>query len=339
METALLGVLVLLVIILLGVVIIALFRRSQGADVTLPLQNLTQTLQQDQIQTAALIERIGALSERVTKIEQNQVLGTDSIREALSRAENDLTELQTYAKARREVEQRTADSIRRLEGIIAGTQTKGLAGENILETVFTKLPAEWQVRDFRVGDKVVEFGLRLPNNLVLPIDSKWAATNLLEQFVNCEDADMQQTLKKEIERAVVDKAKEVRKYIDPNLTVNWGVAAVPDAVYDLCSEVQAETLCANVALVSYSMFLPYLLLVFQTILKTAQQIDFQRLDAYLQSSQESISALQEELEGRVSRAITMLSNSRNDMSAHLSKLNSGITSLQIGAGGEEQREA
>jgi DNA recombination protein RmuC len=77
------------------------------------------------------------------------------------------------------------------------------------------------------------------------------------------------------------------------------------------------------------MFVPYLLLVFQTILKASQNIDLQKLDSYLQSADDSIKALQEELEGRFSRAITMLSNSRDDIALHLSKLRSGLTSLKI----------
>jgi len=86
----------------------------------------------------------------------------------------------------------------------------------------------------------------------------------------------------------------------------------------------------NVVLVSYSMFLPYLLLVFQTVLKTSQNIDLEKLDAYLQMAQENVGKLQEELEGRFSRAIAMLNNSRTDMSTFLSKVSSGLTSLQGG---------
>lgn len=372
-DTLVLGILTLLVAVLLVVVIVALLRKPQGAaDLSTPLQNLAQAVQQAQAQTVVIAERIArleplaqavtgvqielrGLSERVSKVEQNQgqvnqgiaALGTglaqtgtvakslvdttNAIRDELSRAKNDLTELQTHAKVRHELEGRTAESIRRLETVIAGTQTKGAAGENILEIVFAKLPADWQVRNFRVGDKAVEFGLRLPNNLVLPIDSKWAATNLLEQFVACDDLNEQQKLKAQIESAVLERAKEVRKYIDPNLTVNFGVAAVPDAIYDVCCGIQADVFQLNVVLVSYSMFLPYLLLVFQTILKTSQNIDLQKLDAYLQSAQANIKELQEELEGRFSRAITMLNNSRNDMGMHLSKVSSGLTSLQINA--------
>ena len=375
MDTLLLGILIFLIIVLLvaAVVLYLKLRKPQNAaDISTPLQNLTQVVQSGQTQTAVLTEKIShlepvtqivggvqlelkGLSERVAKVEQNQnavgqniqALGTGlaqastatsslieataAMRNELSRAKDGLTELQTFAKARQEIEQRTAESIKRLEMVIAGTQTKGVAGENILEFVFAKLPAEWQVRNFRVGNKSVEFGLRLPNNLILPIDSKWAATNLIEQLVNCDNPDEQQKLKAQIESAVMSKAKEVKKYIDPSLTVNFGIAAVPDAVYDACCGIQADVFQMNVVLVSYSMFVPYLLLVFQMVLKTSQNIDLEKLADYTKTAQENIKKLQEELEGRFSKAITMLNNSRGDMSTYLSKVSSSLTSLQSGA--------
>ena len=259
---------------------------------------------------------------------------TGAMRADLSRANNDLTQLHTHVKAEQESERQIAESVRRLETIIAGTQTKGSAGENVLEVVFSKLPVEWQERDFKVGGKTVEFALRLPNNLIMPIDSKWAATNLIEQFINAEDIQEQQRLKKAIEDAVLLKAKEVRKYIDPSITVNFGVAVLPDAVFDLCTGIQSEIFQLNVVLVSYSMFVPYLLLVFQTTLKNGQSIDLQKLDAYLRTAQESIKAIQEELDGRFSRAMTMMNNSRDDMRAILGKLSGSLTGLQIGAGSD-----
>jgi len=312
-------------------------------------------------QTASdLLVDVRGLGERVSKVESNQetvsrgvgylannalssfselktltnnlAVATGAMRDELSRAKNDLTELHTHAKTEQETERQIAESIRRLETVIAGTQSKGSAGENILEVVFAKLPIEWQVRDFKIGGKAVEFGLKLPNNLIMPIDSKWTATNLLEQFIDANQLDEQQRLKRMIEDAVLQKAKEVRKYIDPSITVNFGVAVIPDAIYDLCAGIQYEVFRMNVVLVSYSMFIPYLLLVFQTVLKASQSIDLQKLDTYLQTAQDNINALQEEIDGRFSRAITMLNNSRDDMHAYLSKIGGSITGLQIGAG-------
>lgn len=257
---------------------------------------------------------------------------TGAMRAELSRANTDLTQLHTHVKAEQESERQIAESVHRLETIIAGTQTKGVAGENVLEVVFSKLPIEWQMRDFKIGGKSVEFALRLPNNLILPIDSKWAATSLLEQFFNTDNIQEQQRLKKAIEETVLLKAKEVRKYLDPSITLNFGVAVLPDAVYDLCTGIQADTFQLNVVLVSYSMFVPYLLLVFQTTLKNSQSIDLHKLDAYLQSAQASIKAIQDELDGRFSRAITMMNNSRDDMRAIVGNLGGSLTGLQMGAG-------
>jgi DNA recombination protein RmuC len=302
--------------------------------VQIELKGLTErvsTIEQNQNTVGQNIQALGTKLTESSAATSNLIEATSAIRSEISIAKGSLTELQTHAKARQEVEQQTAESIRRLETIIAGTSTKGSAGENILEVVFAKLPPDWQVRNFRVGNKHVEFGLRLPNNLILPIDSKWPATSKLEQLASCDDPCEQLELKNQIESIVLNKAKEVKKYIDPSLTVNFGAVAVPDAIYESCSGIQTDVFQQNVVLIGYSMFIPYLLLVFQTILKTSQNIDMEKLDAYLQTAQTSVKALQEEIGGRYSRAITMLSNSRNDMSVHLSKVSSGLTSLQIGS--------
>jgi len=285
----------ILLLLVLALLLVLVVRRPQDiSPFVSPVQNLTQSI-------GTLQSELRGLAERV--------------------------------HARQAMDQQTADSIRRLEAIIAGTQTKGVAGENIVELVFSQLPPEWQVRNFQVGNKVVEFGLRLPNNLILPIDSKWAATNLLEQFLASRDISEQQQLKAQIAKTVLGKVKEVRRYIEPNVTVNFAIAAVPDAVFDLCSAVQGEALLINVVLLPYSMFVPYLLLAFQTVLRTSQEIDLQKLAAYLESAQNGLNAIQEELEGRFSRALIMLGNSRDDMRSQLSRISTGLVSIQLGAKG------
>ncbi|MBD3383352.1 DNA recombination protein RmuC [candidate division KSB1 bacterium] len=262
-----------------------------------------------------------------------------SIRDELNKAQNDLSELQAGSKARQDMEAKITDSISRLETIIAGTHSKGTAGENILDAVFAKLPPEWQVRNFKVKGKSVEFGLKLPNSLILPIDSKWTATSLVEQFVSEESTDKQQKIKKNIEWAVLNKAREVQKYIDPGITVSFGVAVVPDAIYDLSGSIQAEVFQLNVVLVSYSLFVPYLLLVFQTILKNNQSVDLEKLGAYVRAAQQSIQILQEELDGRLSRALSMMTNSRDDMRNHLSKMNSQISGVMVESGTAKLKKA
>ncbi len=285
-------------------------------------------------QNRALAEKLNTLENGLIALQAHasaRQSDTQALVEKIAGVQIGLTELRSYVQARQDMERRTMESIRRLETVIAGTQSKGAAGENILEAVFARLPPEWQLRNFRVGNKTVEFGLRLPNGLVLPIDSKWTATALLERFAAARDVAEQQRLKRRIEREVLHKAQEVQKYLDPRLTTTFGVAVVPDAIYDLCTGIQAEAFRLNVVLISYSLFVPYLLMVFQTTLKSAHSIDMQKLEAYLADVQEHLDRLQGELEGRFSRAIRMLTNSRNEMSTHLSQIRGGLTGLQVSA--------
>lgn len=305
---------------------------SLVGDMQVELKGLSErlsTVEKNQTSVAGGVNSLQTSLVEAATLRSTLVDATKSIQGELNKAQEGLIRLQASDKAREQLERSSAESIKRLEAIIAGTQSKGIAGENILEQVFSKLPIEWQVRNFTVGNKTVEFGLRLPNELILPIDSKWAATGLLDQLTASDDPTERISLKSKIEDAVLEKAREVKKYLEPSLTMSFGIAAVPDAVFDLSSGILPEIYQLNVMLISYSMFVPYLLLVFEMVLKTSQNVDLEKLGAYLQTAQQSVAAAQEELQGRFSRAITMLGNSRDDMTAHLAKIGSGLTGLRI----------
>lgn len=275
------------------------------------------------------LEGMGTRLSETGVITRNLYNSSNLIQQSLSQTQASLAAIQSQAKARQDIELKTADSIRRLEAVIAGTHSKGAAGENIIDIVFSQLPVEWQVRNFPIDNKVVEFGLRLPNDRILPIDSKWPATSLLEKFYATDEIEEKQAIKQQIEKQVISKAREVRKYIDPNFTTSFGIAAVPDAVFDMSNQAQVTCMKMGVVLISYGMFIPYLLLVFQSMLENSQEIDFQQLDLYLQSAKTYLDALQNELDGRFSKAITMLTNTRDDMKVQLGKLTSGIGSIKI----------
>jgi DNA recombination protein RmuC len=262
----------------------------------------------------------GAVAEKLAHLEP--------VSRAVHSIQLGVAELHAFTRARHDLERQTTESIRRLETIIAGTQTRGAAGENILALVFSKLPAEWQLRNFKVGNKVVEFGLRLPNNLVLPIDSKWTATHLLERFAKCDDTSEQQRVKAQIEHCVLDRAREVKKYIDPSITTSFAIVAVPDSIYDLCAGIHCEAIQSHAVVISYSMFLPYILLILDSTVKSSHNIDLESLAGRLAEAQNAIQELQYELEGRFAKAMTMLANARNDMSVQLSRVSSVLTYLQ-----------
>ncbi|MCX8125890.1 MAG: hypothetical protein N3E40_01925, partial [Dehalococcoidia bacterium] len=136
MELLLLGVLVLFSI---GIVVLALVVVRRSA-----LTAKTDT---------SLQVELARLTERISAVEKGQSAASQSIA-GLSIA---LTEIQTLARARQDIEQRTAMAVQRLEMLMASAPERGLAGENILESALATLPVEWQVRDFKVGNKSVEF--------------------------------------------------------------------------------------------------------------------------------------------------------------------------------------
>jgi DNA recombination protein RmuC len=286
----------LVLILIILVVALMVFQLRRPSNVSTPLQNLTQTLQDVRVETAKLSERF---------------------------------------QSKAEIENQMAQSIKRLETIMAGSATVGDAAENLIEEFLTLLPPEWQTRNFQVGNKTVEFGLRLPNGLVLPIDSKWVGANQLDQLNGTENPDERKKLKDQIEKQVVNKAKEVQKYINPEITTPYGIAVVPDAVYNLCPSVNITTLKFNVTVISYSLLLPYLILTFQTALATLHNIDVARIGIHLRAVEQTLQELSTELEGRYSKGLTMLSNSRETMQKHLGKANSALVSISAIAESQE----
>jgi DNA recombination protein RmuC len=329
-------VLVLFLLIGFGIFIyFSIFKKDENKDETNLQTELRfmvdrlSLLERSQERLTQQMEGMGTRLSETGVITRNLYNSSNLIQQSISQTQASLAAIQSQAKARQDIELKTAESIQRLEAVIAGTHSKGAAGENIIDIVFSQLPVEWQVRNFSIDNKVVEFGLRLPNDRILPIDSKWAATALLEKFYATDDINEKQSIKGQIEKQVIGKAREVRKYIDPNFTTSFGIAAVPDAVFDLCSQAQVTVMKMGVVLISYSMFIPYLLVVFQSILENSQEIDFQQLDLYLQSAKTYLDSLQNELDGRFSKAIIMLTNTRDDMKVQLGKLTSGISSIKI----------
>ncbi len=319
----------LLLVALVAAIVVAVallaLRPRTPSDLSVPLQHLNASVASVAQQNAALLSSLDALQQRVTSLESTGAAVRDHV-----------VDIRTRTEAREDRDRQSAETLRRLEQVIAGTASKGAAGENIVDLVFGRLPSEWQVRGLTVNNRPVEFALKLPNGLHLPIDSKWPATNLIEQLIASTDLDEQRRLRADVERAVRDKAREVTKYIEPGRTTTFAIAVVPDAVLDLTPAAQADAARDNVAIVGYSTFIPYLLLVFHTVLTTAGDVDAERLATYLATFEQCLQGLQDEVDGRLSRAIVMLENSRDSlranssrMSGHLAALNAESRPLQL----------
>src|SRR4030095_5622208 len=107
---------------------------------------------------------------------------TLGIRGELGHAQRALAEVRALEQGRTKQWELAAASLRRLEAGIAGSASRGAAGENILGRAPWQLPPDPVETTLAVGNKVVEYALRLPGGRYLPIDSKWTGAAALVEL-------------------------------------------------------------------------------------------------------------------------------------------------------------
>ncbi|MGH2690707.1 MAG: DNA recombination protein RmuC [Actinomycetota bacterium] len=222
-----------------------------------------------------------------------------------------LTGLAGAFDERRRLEEQAVDALGSVERLIAGSYGRGRSGENLLAAALSEFPAEMVVRDFTVGGRVCEFALRMPDGKLLPIDSKWAATDLLELVeAGGGGAD---DVRRQVERVVTARLREVAGYIEPSLTVPLAVAAVPDAVYACCRKAHAAGQQARVLIVSYSHAVPLLLGMWSLYRAYATDVDETQLLSRLHEVSVVLAQLGERIEGHLSRGLKMAHNAALEM--------------------------
>ena len=259
---------------------------------------------------------------------QAQESAASELRARLSQAQSVLDGVRSAVVARQQVEDDARQSLRRLEAVIAGSPSRGAAGENILEEAFRHLPPDMVQRNVWVKGKVVEFGLRLPGGKVLPIDSKWTSSAALEELAEEVAPARRAQLVIAVEREVEKRVREVSQYIDPTTTAPFGLAAVPDAAYALCRSAFAEAHRRHVMIIGYSMTLPYLLLLYQLHLQFARSVDMENLQACLMEIDRQLDALEGALENKLQRAVTMLGNAYQDGKQVSARIRASVHGIQ-----------
>jgi DNA anti-recombination protein RmuC len=184
-------------------------------------------------------------------------------------------------------------------------------------------------RNFAIGGKMVEFALVLPNQKRIPIDSKWPAGDLVLKLEKERDSEKRKEIIKEIEKETIKRIKEVKQYIDPNLTWSQAIAAVPDSVYSVCSEAHLKAREADVILMPYSMVLPLILYMYRLHLQYALSIDAENLRAHLISISKNLDQMEEILENKISKGATMISNAYLEYKQTISKIRSSLSQIQL----------
>lgn len=247
------------------------------------------------------------------------------LRLQLGQAQRSLAELRGLEQGRADLMSRSADSLRRLEHVLAGSASRGAAGESLLREALLALPADLLLCDVPFGSRVVEFALRLPDGRLLPIDSKWPALAPLERLATAEDEAERRKLAEQVRGELRVRAREMARYLDGERTLALALLAVPDAAYAAAPEARAEGFREGVLVVPYTLALPAALLVYRLALRFGAQADGDRLGEALQRLGQALAQADEELEGRVSRGLVQVENGRDALRRHVSEARQALT--------------
>jgi DNA recombination protein RmuC len=208
-----------------------------------------------------------------------------------------------------------AQSLRRLEAVVAGSSSRGAAGENILARALAQLPPDMLERDAPFGSRHVEYALRLPGGRLLPIDSKWTSAASLERLAEADDPMERRRLHEQVARDVRGKAREVARYLDPERTLGLGILALPDAVHAAAAEAHAEGHRDGVLIVPYTLALPFVLAVYRLSLRFGA-FEAESVASRMRLLADALLRIEDEVEGRLSRGLVQVQNARDALREH-----------------------
>jgi DNA recombination protein RmuC len=258
------------------------------------------------------------------------------LRSELAVAQRALAEVKAVETARAILAERAGESLRRLEAVIAGSATRGAAGERILERALSQLPPDLLERNVPFGGRVVEYALRLPGGRLLPIDSKWSSAAALERLADADAPEERRRLVDQLARELRSRAREAARYLDPERTFGLALLAVPDAAHSAAPEVHAEGWRDGVLVVPYSLTLPYVLALYRLALRLGAAADgYQRLER-VQVIEDALQAMEGEVEGRLSRGLVLVQNARDTLRGRLAEARAAAAAALRGTEGALQ---
>ena len=102
---------------------------------------------------------------------------------------------------------------------------------------------------------------------------------------------------------MINRAKEVLKYLDKHRTIGFCIAAVPDPVFEHCLEIQPLLVKSNIVLISYSLLVPYILILVKLFLSNAQATQALQVSHVLTRSLLHIEQIQQTIDTQVRRPL------------------------------------
>jgi len=224
-----------------------------------------------------------------------------------------MSELLGKFEERRRLEEQATGAVGRIERLVAGSWSRGRAGENLLAAALGEFPPDMVQRDFTLGGRVCEFALALPDGKVLPIDSKWPSVEIAARLQEELDPAARDELRRRVEKVVCGRLREVAGYVDASLTAPLAVMAVPDAVYACCRKAHRLAKDARVLIVSYSLAVPVLMAVWNLYGAYTREVDEAQALARIHEVSFHLQEMGDRIEGQLSRGLKMAGNAAAEM--------------------------
>lgn len=276
------------------------------------------------------------IAQSVQKVQSEQRASQEvqrTLKDELRHAADHLKDLATASEEREQRDQAYFQNLltasRNIESVMRGSKTKGMAGENIIREILKIFPPDAMAYNVKVGSKVVEFGLKLPDGRIVPIDSKILAVDELSGLESSDDEAAKLRIIQKIELLVLRQAREVGEYISPPATYEWAIMAVPDPLHYLLKDsVMRAYRDHHVIIIPYGMTVPYLLTFLDLHRKHTTHLDEERVKAFLIDLGHSLSKMDDILDNKVAKGNVMISNAYGEYKQLVSKIRGDAVGLQ-----------
>jgi DNA recombination protein RmuC len=311
----------LIAALLVAVIVLLLVRRTGEGAFLQSYESVARSVGSLQAELARMAHQQDELRQDVQRSRESSLLKlaetAQGIRGEIGATQKALAEVKALEQGRARMMEQAAESLRRLEAVVAGSGTRGSAGENILARSLSQLPPDLLEINVAFGNKVVEYALRLPGGRFLPIDSKWTSVGPLERLAETTDVGERRRLTDQVARELRARIREMSKYLEPDRTLGLAVLAVPDAVHAAAPEVHAEGYREGVLIVPYTLALPFVLALYRLTIRFGTAIDADQLTAHLRRLDDGLRRIEEEVEGRFSRGLVQVENARDALRGHV----------------------
>lgn len=352
-----------LVVVAIALLVFVLLRVSRP-PATIPEQKLSsieQNVTRLTSKTESMELRTENLASSVVRLaKETAVIGerTNALPETLSGLSERTSQIPVTAKSVTAIEEklkRLAEidiKLDEIRGTFLSERGRGKLGGDAVREILSAVPEDLWDEEIPMAGGRVDFGVKMPDGRILPIDSKaggagiiseiYDALDKLEQVEDEEKEDIKRSLKS-LRRKLQDKIKAQAKKIadyakDPN-AVPAVIQAVPDPIFDYVDAATKRD-CAKmcVEVVPYSLLLPFISCVRRQ--HRYGEADVQRIMGSLERVRSSVRKVEDLVTNSIERPKKTIENAIPQIRTELLTIASLLVSLDAGEepSGEEEAE-